>query len=433
MAFKIKNKYILFLIISLLFLANIYTQDTNIEQSNDIVIPENAVLLDNGTIVLEDGTIVDAITLLPIEEKDYVIQETSEGVIFIQTLSWVSSEYALRYEVRLEKQLDDGTWISENTYTTDINEVEVSLFAGTYRYQILVYNFLDLLEDQSDWFEFDVFKAIQPRVADLGPDIIYLDEIQTGVFSFEGFNALDETLFYLQIPNSPRRTMYGDIIEQNDENFRILFNMRDIDVGDYEFVAENPGGLTDKISPLVVKFLKPYDLNVTVGYNMFYTIPGDIPLYFNESFFPFGASAKLTYIPLKRNFGNIGFEVSAYWYYMKSNFDSYDITTHVIPATLNFVYQLPIIKKRLILDAHIGGGATLLTNLKFKYSSGIESPAENPLGIAANAGLSLQLYPLTQIGLNRLYFELGTDYIVSFFQDTILHIVTPALSVGWQF
>ncbi len=425
MAYNIRIKTLIISFV-LVFLSTTFM----FSQESQSEIPENAILLDNGTIMLEDGTIVDAVTLLPLEEKDYTIQETDEGVVFIQTLSWQPSEFALRYEIIIEKQEDDGTWIPENTYETEegVSEVEVSLFAGTYRYKVFVYNFLDLQEAESDWFEISVFKAIQPTVTDLSPSLIYLDEVQTGIFSFSGSNALENTLFYLELPNEPSRTVFGDIIEQDDGDFRIQFDMNRVDVGSYVFTAENPGGLTSKIDPFEVKFLKPYDLDVTVGYNVMYTFPGDIPLYFEKEFYPFGLSAKVTYIPLKRNWGQIGPEISAHWFLMKGVFDVYDVSSHVLPVTLNFVYQLPLIKKRLVMDTHVGVGTTFLLGTKFVFSSGVESPAENAVGIAASAGLAFQGYIL-----NRLYVELGADYIATFYEGTLLHLVAPALSVGWQF
>ncbi len=410
----------------------IFSQDAIIESTENIEstisLPENAVLLDNGTVLLEDGTIVDAQTLLPIEERDYEIVETDEGVVFIQTLSWVASNDAFRYEVFLEKLGENGEWVQENVYSTETNAVEVSLFSGTYRYSILVYNFLDLPDTRSDWFEFNVFKAIQPTVAQFSPDLLYLDEVQTGVFSFKGSNALDETLFTLEIPGNSRRTIYGDIIEQSGENFRIQFDVGRIDTGNYVFKAENPGGLNDVIEPIVVKFLKPYDLNVSFGYNFFYSFPNDITPFFNKDNHPLGFNLKVTYIPLKRNFGQIGAEFSTQWFLLNNNFDTYTISTHVLPVSLNFVYQYPLIKKRLILDTHVGAGVTMFGDLKFTFDNGIQSPSENVLGLAANAGLSFQLYVL-----NRLYFELGADYIITFFDNAPLQLVTPSLSVGWQF
>ncbi len=403
---------------------SLYSQDSLPE------LPDNAIELDNGTVMLEDGTIVDRLTLLPLEERDYTIQETDEGIIFIQTLSWQASENALRYEVIIERQSDDGSWIAENTYETQegVSEVEVSLLAGNYRYKVLVFNFLDLLEAESEWFNLSVFKAIQPFVEDLTPDLIYLDETQTGLFSFSGTDTLDNTLFYLELPNEPSRTVFGEIVEHNNDNFRIQFDMGRVDVGDYTFKAENPGGLTSAVGPFVVKFLKPYDLNVTVGYNVIYTFPGEIPLYFNEEFYPFGVNTRVTYIPLKRNWGQIGFELTGYWFLMNSSFETYDISAHVVPATLNFVYQLPIIKKRLFLDVHAGGGATFLLNTKFEFASGVESPPEHVVGIAANAGIALQGYIL-----NRLFVELGADYIATFYEGTYFHLIAPTISVGWQF
>ncbi len=370
----------------------------------------------------------EAIVLEVEEDKDYYIQENEEGVIFIQTLSWQETEYALRYEVIIEQQLDNDSWEYVGTYNSDVNEVEVSLFSGTYRYKVLVYNFLDLLEAESPLFELEIFQAIQPSIDNLSPGLIYLDEEQSGIFSFDSENVLEDTVFYLEIPGNPERTTYGTVLEQNRNSSRIQFDIDEIDVGEYVFTAENPGGLFAKVDPFTVKFLKPYDLNVTAGYNFGYIIPGEVSSYFQDSILPFGAGLKVTYIPLKRNFGHIGLELGGHWFMMDSSFDVYKVSTHIIPANLSFVYQYPIIKKRIILDLSVGGGAVLFVQSRFVFENAVESDPLNVLGIGATAAASLQFYLS-----NRLFIEVGADYFVSFATNNVTQLVSPSLNIGWQF
>ncbi len=414
-----KKNMFLFLLIALFFsFTSLFSQEA-------FVLPETAIELPNGLYLLEDGREVDPITGLE-PHRDYEVRDGE----FFQTIAWEPIENAYRYEVLIERQDDTGLWASQGLYPSEIEmaEVEVSLLSGIYRYKIVVYNFLDIAEGETDWFDLEIFEAVQPSVVSISPDLLYLDEAQSGVFNFRGSDFSKETVFSLEIPGIFSKKIIGEIIEQNGDNFRIQFPPSKIDVGKYVFKTENRGGLTDEVGPIVVRFLKPYDLNVTVGYNMFYNFPGEISHYLKREFYPFGASAKITYIPLKRNWGQIGFELSGYWYLMSNEFETYAITSHVIPATLNFVYQYPIVKKRFILDTHVGLGTTIFTDMKFEFSNGIVSPSQNVLGLTANAGLAFQLYVS-----NRLYVELGADYLFTLFQGTMLHLVTPAISVGWQF
>lgn len=377
-----------------------------------------------NTVLQKDGEIIEVVE----EEKDYYMEETDEGIIFVQKLTWDESEYALRYNIIIEKQTESGVWEEVDTFSTDTNSLEVSLFAGTYRYKILVYNLLDRLELETEWFEFIILQAMQPIIEDFSPALIYLDEENTGLFRLEGENFLEDTIFTLELPNFPERTLIGTLVEIDDKRVEVQFDIDAIDVGNYTFITKNPGGLTGKIDPFVVNFLKPYDLNVTLGYTVAWTPPSDISKLFDTAFLPLGFSARITFIPVKKTFGSFGVELSVYGFRMQKEVDTYEVSANVLPFSLNFVYQLPIIKKRLVLDTHAGIGLTLFHDLKFDFGNDIVSPPQNVFGVTANVGASLQFYLL-----NRFYIEAGADYMFTVLMDAVFQMVTPSISVGWQF
>lgn len=439
----------------------------------------------------------DAFKALPAveEEKDYYIKETSEGFVFIQKLTWDEVAYGLSYDVVIEKQDESGLWESFDTISTDVNILEVSLFAGKYRYKVLVYNVLDMIEIELEWFEFDVFRATQPQLESFSPKLIPPEEIHTGLFTIVGDNLSRDTIFSLEIPGDHKRTLMG-IVKKDDKNgeVEVQFDINAINTNSYTLIAKNPGGLTAKAEvqfdidafgtgdyalaarddndiaakkhsdltddnpfmvklfkpytvaqdhsdiaakkhsdltgddPFMVNLFKPYDFNITAGYVATWIPPdGNISRHFDKSFFPLGFNVRFTYIPVKKRFGYFGVELAAYWIQMTKELSDHTISTNIFPLNLNFVYQLPLIKGRLVLDTHIGLGVTFFHNLEFKIGN-FTSPRLDTIGLSANAGIALQIYII-----KGLYVEVGADYILAFPKNTMFHMVLPSASVGWQF
>jgi len=74
---------------------------------------------------------------------------------FVQRLTWVGDEYAMRYEVIIEKE-EDGKYKSISREFTTAFFIEVSLSPGTYRYQVIPYDFLDIPVPVTEWMDFEV-------------------------------------------------------------------------------------------------------------------------------------------------------------------------------------------------------------------------------------------------------------------------------------
>jgi len=74
---------------------------------------------------------------------------------FIQCLSWTSDEYAMRYEVIIEKQ-EAGRNVKVFQAITEATFIEVSLSPGKYRYQVIPHDFFDQPIPVTEWVEFEV-------------------------------------------------------------------------------------------------------------------------------------------------------------------------------------------------------------------------------------------------------------------------------------
>jgi len=79
-------------------------------------------------------------------------------VRYIQRLTWVGDQYAMRYEVIVDKN-DNGNFTQILRESTVNQFIEVSLPPGKYRYQVIPHDFFGAPIPVTDWIDFDVLKA----------------------------------------------------------------------------------------------------------------------------------------------------------------------------------------------------------------------------------------------------------------------------------
>ena len=98
----------------------------------------------------------------PIEgEPSFRLSETDSGLLFFQRLTWEEARYAVRYTLILERKreiLDDYAEVMRRN--TEFTYIDISVPPGNYRYRVLSFNILGLLDSQSDWEYFEVLEAL---------------------------------------------------------------------------------------------------------------------------------------------------------------------------------------------------------------------------------------------------------------------------------
>ena len=192
------------------------------------------------------------------QAENYYIVETREGIRFIQRLRWYPMEYVYRYEVIIEQQDQiSGVFKEIVNESTEESFIEVSLSAGRYRYKVKVFNLLDRPDGESDWQDFEVFRAIQPRVDSFTPRNFYLDEESTRTITISGQNFKENAEIFLV----PRRieTIIGisasgifpdkKKVFSSGELLEISFKDADLSTGIFDIIVRNPGGLMDSAGP----------------------------------------------------------------------------------------------------------------------------------------------------------------------------------------
>jgi len=87
-----------------------------------------------------------------------LIETENNEDYFTKRLSWTGGEYALRFEVVVQKEIN-GTYTTHLREFTESSFLVVSLPPGDYRYQITSFDVLDRPEEVSQWVSFKVLPA----------------------------------------------------------------------------------------------------------------------------------------------------------------------------------------------------------------------------------------------------------------------------------
>ncbi len=371
-----------------------------------------------------------------------------------QILEWEdeNSRLALRYQVVIEQRNKKGLYEEIMRFETKDNstqaQIEPPLAPGFYRYSVISYNLFNIPKAQSDWEEFAIYMAYKPRVNDASVDVnlssnIYLDYKNDGIITFNGRNLFmppespDDISFsqYILRSSGGREIKPLEILEHSDNNRKIQFkfDMNDLDVGKYSLAVTDASGLTNDENSgnlVTVRFKKWMDFNISAGYICPVVLFDDtIETYFGTKVFPLGGTARMTWFPYKRRWGNLGVGLSASYTWMKVEKSEYKLESNLGCAHLYFAYAKPLFNKRLALEAHAGVGVTALLGYRFTFDHNIKSEPKSSINFSMMAGGAAQAFVF-----KRLYVELAVDFAAFFIPgDMTFGSLMPAASVGWQF
>jgi len=97
--------------------------------------------------------------------------DTKNEPRLIQRLVWTGGEYALRFEVVVQREVN-GRYIAHLREFTELPFIEVSLPPGKYRFQVTSYNILDKPEDVSRWVNITVRPGVQNETFSTTPELV---------------------------------------------------------------------------------------------------------------------------------------------------------------------------------------------------------------------------------------------------------------------
>ena len=169
-------------------------------------------------------------------------------------LSWSGDEYALRYEVVVEKEVE-GVYKESLRKFTEAFFIETSLSPGDYRYSVIPYNLLNRPAERSEWVSFKVLSALNPELIDFSPVLIYLDKTVEPVLTVFGRNFTVDVNIYLRRPNNRETDLIFPVemsISDNGNQARLHFHSSQFVPGTYDVHVRNPGGLEASMGTFTV-------------------------------------------------------------------------------------------------------------------------------------------------------------------------------------
>ena len=382
-----------------------------------------------------------------------------------QQLEWEEEnpEFVQYYEVIIQKYDEEFVAYSEsNRLKTEDNSsyirIQPLLSPGNYRFKVITYDLIGLPSVESEWKTFSIYKAFKPQINDIsskvnGSSTLYLEEMNDGIFSVSGRNLFEIpenekdiqfTKYYVVNQNDKKQNiLVPEILNVENNNRKIEFqlNMKDLDVGVYDFVAEDASGLkseSNNNSIFTVKFKKKVDFDLSAGYVLPVILFDDtINRYMGSNLWPLSGTFRMSFMPFKRSFGYFGVGLAGTYSRLIAEFPQYKIDGNLITAHLNFVYQLPIrfrIKNSeqrrhaFSLELHGGIGATFFNDIVFHFPHDINSKPLNSLNLSFDVGGAVQVYITS-----RLYAEVGVDFVMAFVKDMQFGVLHPSVCIGWQF
>ncbi len=375
----------------------------------------------------EDELQIDSLSNL---NKNYFIKADKKGrKILVQRLSWEAFPDIIEYSFVLEKLNKNNVWKAIlNTRLKD-NYKDVTLAPGKYRYKVAVVNLLEQLEEYSDYQVFDIKVARQPKVSHISPNGIYFDDVYPDTITLKGRNFHKDTIFGLKNKKNNKMIIgKPTYISKNGKKAKIKFNMFRVNPGYYNFSVIDPSNLRDEKQEIFFKFKKPVDTYVSGGYVFTGFVSNPVfKKYLNVDFSALGGINRISCMMGKRSYGSFGINLTNSAMYIKSKGKFYESTSTMLISQLQAAFILPIKKRVINFDVHLGMAYLFLLNTRINFGSS-EADRVWVWGLGLSGGTAFQVYVY-----KKLYIEFNMDHIACFRKDLPKYIYQPSLALGWEF
>lgn len=369
-------------------------------------------------------------------EPGFFIDNTSDPPSIFQRLVWDKDNYVLHYQIviyfyneRYEIYHDE---ITENNF------LEISLHPGRYRYNVTPYDLLGRRGESSEWKEFIILPAYQPRIERFTPESFFLDQRLERVLNIAGYNLLDVSEIYLRNNWRFLTPIRVDII--NNNRARLVFDDELLRTGIYQIYIRNPGGLEAFADGFVVGYRKPLDIFLKTSLSPLIPIYGDFNDYFGTRLYLTGITFALEVISSKRSTFNGGLELAASGYLLNpaltiksSMYDFFEGFQEIgngvsfADFSINISLQKRFNHNKIAVTSRFGCGFSLL--------SSYGDFARNEEGDKARENFSLHL----NLGVAGLFYifdalniEIGVDFVHHLTANNS-GFIRPKLGLAWKF
>jgi hypothetical protein len=341
---------------------------------------------------------------------------------FTQVLRWEADPNVLCYELIL--QTGSGEQLA--SWRLEEPTLRLQLRPGEYRYRIIAFNMLGRPELELPWRSIVVLKAEMPRITGLSKNLWFLEDLKPEL-GLSGENLVPGAKVVLAAATSTAEPILGNVLERSGTSkLSVGFPDNRLEPGEYSLVLTNPGGITVTVpGALSVRYLKPLELNATLGFAPWISLydswyvdawPG--------TFFPLGSMSRFSAYFVRRPHANFGAELSFGGRFMKGGIEAASIDTQIGLLGLNGICKYPF-SRSISAVLRVGGGLAM-SHHQFSYGSvdGRDIYSVDPY---ASAGISVQSY-LTK----TLFLEAGSDWMHILTKDFTAGGLMPFLSAGMR-
>jgi hypothetical protein len=192
--------------------------------------------------------------LFPVQAQTagFFLDPDSEEPRFIQRLAWSGGMYSLHCEVIIEKE-KDGIYAGHHSAFTTGNYLDISLQPGNYRFRVIPYDILGKPVEGTGWEYFKVFSALMPELYQTGEKKDYVSVEKEFIFAFNGKNLEADTQFCFIGPKGEKFYPVESIVNEDGDKVSLVFEKKQLDDGEYEVYAVNPGGLETRLGGIKLK------------------------------------------------------------------------------------------------------------------------------------------------------------------------------------
>ena len=262
-----------------------------------------------------------------------------------------------------------------------------------YRYRILSYNVLGRVGAASEWVGIRVFVAKQPAAQSFEPQAYFVDSLaEEFTLTVRGGDLAEEgQLHIVRRRKGAKPVLPLSIKYSPDEDYlEAVFPGGGLELGSYDVVITNPGGMRQTLQGFHVGFTRPTDIAVSLGYAPVFPASGYLFDSYTETTYPLGFYARASVLPIKRLWGWIGFELALDYTGLKTQTDTYALSGDMAAVTAGALLQKWFRDYTLAMNLRLGAGMAAVANIEFEHPGGVRSEKKTSLLVALNAGASAQ-------------------------------------------
>lgn len=315
-------------------------------------------------------------------------------------------------------------------FNTTETFIEFSYEPGRYRYRVYAYDFLGRETSVSDWREFEITRALEPKVKVRDSVQVEKGSNENLVIPVDLDSITPESVVVLVDPET-NEEIPGEIQEDPEYPGAKVVVFPPIKKPDYKIKITNPGGLTTETDLLDIAFVKkPHKMkyiNIQAGAGVLFSFGQTVfTKYNNQTSVTPVINFKISFFPVRFEKSNFGFELGAQGTTVKYINPLIYVNLPTEFAELSFLWQYEFIDD--ILDLNVKIGAILGFTQEVLFINHIESDIVSYAYPGALTGVYLVWYPFKYFSV-----EAGAEFSVLFDSGKITPLLIPVINIGVRF